>query len=148
MWPAMKSSNMWSMTKPIHMWLPTPAMKQSTYNKFNQDDKKCQSNKRYSSEECPVRPVCDDKKCQSAKLMCYDKKCQAKSEGTQSSHMQSVPKTACQQIGTQPEVTRDNAHTVLPTHDHFVCQQALCEHSASKSCYSSETTKVSPVSRN
>ena len=39
-------------------------------------------------------------------------------------------------------------HTVLPTHDHFVCQQALCEHSTSKSCYPSDTTKMSPVSRN
>ena len=38
-------------------------------------------------------------------------------------------------------------HTVLPTHYHFVCPQALCEHSASKSCYPSATTKVFPVSR-
>ena len=32
-------------TKPSHMQLPKPAMKQSTYKKFNQDDKKCQSDK-------------------------------------------------------------------------------------------------------
>ena len=61
--------------------------------------------------------------------------------------MQSVPKTACKQIGTQPEVTSNSLHTVLPTHEHFVCQQALCEHSTSKSCYPSTTIKVSPVSR-
>ena len=56
-----------------YMWLPKQAMKQSTYKKFDQDDKNCQSNKKYSSEECPVRPVCNDKNCQSAKPMCYDK---------------------------------------------------------------------------
>ena len=84
---------------------------------------------------------------QSSYKMSSHKKCQVKSEGTQSSHMQSVPKTACKQIGTQPEVTRNNVHTVLSTHDHFVCQQALCEHSASKSCYPFDTTKVSLVSR-
>ena len=75
--------------------------------------------------------------------MCYDKKCQLKSEGTLSSYMQSVPKTASKQIGTQLEVARNNVHTVLPTHDHFVCQQALYDHSASKSCYPPETTSVS-----
>ena len=95
-----------------------------------------------------MRPVCDDKNCQSAKPMCYDKKCQVKSEGTQSSYVWSVPKTASKQIGTQPEVTRNNTPPVLHTHNHLVCQQALCEHSASKNCYPSETTKVSPVSRN
>ena len=145
---AMKLSYMWSVTKPSHMHLPKPAIKQSTNMKFNQDYKNCQYTKKYSSEECPVRPVCNDKSCHSAKPMCCNKKCRVKSEGMQSFYMLSVPKTACKQIGTQPEITRINAHTVLPTHDHFLCQQALCEYSASKSCYPSETTKVSPVSRN
>ena len=94
-----------------------------------------------------MRPVCDDKNCQSAKSMYYDKKCQMKSEGTQSSHMQLVQKTSCTQNGTQPELTRNNVHAALPTHDHFVCPQALCEHSTSKSCYPSETKQMSPVSR-
>ena len=62
--------------------------------------------------------------------------------------MWSVPNTACKQIETKPEVTRNNVHTLLPTHDHFVCQEALYEHFTSKSCYPSETTKVSLVSRN
>ena len=48
----------------------------------------------------------------------------------QSSTLWSVPKTASNQIGTQPEITRN------------------IKHSTSKSCYSSETAKVSPVSRN
>ena len=60
------------------MWLPKPAMKQFTYKKLNQDDKNCQSTKKYSSEEGPVRLVCDDKNCQSAKPVSY-----VKSEGTQ-----------------------------------------------------------------
>ena len=37
-------------------------------------------------------------------LIGYDKKCQVKYEETQSSSLQSVPKTACKQIGTEPEV--------------------------------------------
>ena len=64
------------------MPLPKPAMKQSTYKKFNQDDKNCQSTKKYISDDCAVCHMCHDKNCQSAKPMCYDKKCQVKSEGT------------------------------------------------------------------
>ena len=85
MQPAMKSSYMQPLTKQSHMQLPNPAMKQSTYKKFNQDDKNCQPIKKSSSEECPVRPVCSDKNYQSSKPMCY-----VKSEGTQSSLMWSV----------------------------------------------------------
>ena len=121
--PAMQSSNTWSVTKQCHMLLPKPAMKQTTYKMFPQDDKNCQSIKKYSFEECPVSPVCDDKNCQSAKPMCY-----VKSEEAQSSHMWSVPNTACKQIRIQPEVTRNSVHVVLHTHAYFVCQQALCEH--------------------
>ena len=49
---AMKSSYMWSVTKPKHMWLPKAAMKQSTYKKLNQDDRNCQSTK----PMCYVKP--------------------------------------------------------------------------------------------
>ena len=56
---------------------------------------------------CQVRPLCNDKNCQSPKSMCYDKKCQVKSEGTQSSSLWSVPKTAYKQIGTELEITRN-----------------------------------------
>ena len=108
MCPAKNSSYMWSVTKPSQMQLPKPAMKQSTYKKFHQDDKNCQS----------------------ANYMCYDKKSQVRSEGTPSSFMPSVPKTASNQVGTQPEITGN------------------IEHSTSKSCYPPESTKVSPVSRN
>ena len=120
MQPAMKSSNMQSVTKQSHMWFPKPAMEQSTYKKLNQDDKNCQS------EECPVRPLCDDENCQSVKPICYDKKCQVISEGTQSSHMQSVSKTASNQIGAQPEVTRN------------------CQDSTGKHWYPSRNTNVCP----
>ena len=66
--------------------------------------------------------------CQSAtSMLCYDKKCQVKSDATQSSHMWSVPKTASNQIGTQPEIIRN------------------IEHSTSKCCQPSVSTKVSPV---
>ena len=85
------------------------------------DNKNCQSIKKYSSEECPLRPVCNDKSCLFAKPMCY-----VRSEETQSSHMQSVPKTACKQIETQPEVTRNKVCTVLPTNDHFLFVNKLC----------------------
>ena len=88
------------------------------------------SNKKHSYEVCQVSPVCNDKNCQSVKSMCYDKKCQVKSKGTQYSSLGSVSKTASKQIGTQPEITRN------------------IKHSASKSCYPSESTQVSPVSRN
>ena len=143
-------------SKRVHMWSVKPAMKQSAYKKFNQepvcDDKNCQSTK----------SLCNDKNCQSAK--CADmqkpempqssyrkssyKKCQVTYGGTQSSSLWSMSKTACKQIGTQPEVTRNNAHTVSPTHNHFVCTQAMCKHSATKSCFPPDSTKVSPVSRN
>ena len=118
--------HMWSMTKPNHMQLPKPAMKQSIYKKFHQDDKNCQSTKKYSSEECPVRPVCNVNDYQSAKPICYDKKCQVKSEGTQFSHMWSVPKTANSQIGIRPEVTRK------------------CQDSTSSHCYPPRNIYVCP----
>ena len=54
---AMKSSYIWSVTKPSHMQLPKPAMKQSTYKTFLKDDKTCQFTKKHSSEECTVTPV-------------------------------------------------------------------------------------------
>ena len=154
------------MKKSSHMLLAKLAVLQSDYKKKKSvcDDKSCQSTKQHSSERCPVRPVslCDDRNCQSAKCVHIEKpvmpqpsykmrshkKCQVKSEGTQYYPLWSILKTACKQIGTQTEVARINAHTGLPTHDHFVCQQAMCEHSTSKSCYPSETIKVSPVSQN
>ena len=98
-------------SKCLNMQSVKPVMKQSAYKKFNQEF------------------VCDDKNCQSAKSICYDKKCQVKSEGTQSSSLWSMSKIACKQIGTQPEIARN------------------IKHSASKSCYPSENTQVSPVSR-
>ena len=62
-WPI---SHMQSVTKTSVMWLPKPAMEQSTY-KLNQDSKKCQSPKCFKH---PVRPMCcDDKKCQSTQCM-------------------------------------------------------------------------------
>ena len=85
------------------------------------------SNKKYSYEVCQVRPMCNDKTCQSAKSMCYDKKGPAKSEAT---HSASVSKTASKQIGAQHEITRK------------------IKHSRSKSYSPSESTQVSPVLRN
>ena len=110
MQPVKSASQMQSMTRPMQS-VRRPKMLQS-------------SSKEHSYEEGHLGPVCNDKNCQSAKPMCY-----VKSEGTQSSYMPSVPKTASNQIGTQPEITRN------------------CADSATKSCYPSDTTKVSPVSR-
>ena len=62
--------------------------------------------------------------------LCYDKRCQVKSEGTQSSSLWSMSKTACKQIWTQPEIIRN------------------IKHSTSKCSYPSESTQVSLVSRN
>ena len=97
------------------MQLAKPAILQYDYKRKKSvcDDKNCQSTKKHSYEKCPVRPVslCDDKNCQSSKPMCYDKKCQVKADGTQSSYMWSVSKTASNQIGTQPEITRNIMHS-------------------------------------
>ena len=49
------------------MQLPKPAMEQST-NSFNQDSKNCQSDRCFK-RKCSVRPVFNDKNCQSANLM-------------------------------------------------------------------------------
>ena len=62
------------MKKSCVMQLPKPAMEQATY-KLNQDSKNCKSDRCFSfTKKCPVRPVCDDKNCQSAKHMCCDEK--------------------------------------------------------------------------
>ena len=128
----------------FHMW-PVKSPMKSHHMQSVRPTKLQSRKKKYSYEVCQVRPVCNDKNCQSAKSMCYDKKCQVKSQGKQSS-LQSMSKTACKQIWTQPEVTRNSVHIVLPKHDHFVHQQAMCKHSTSKSCYPPETTHVSPLS--
>ena len=147
-----------AMTKSSHIQLAKPAILQSNYKKGQVrpvcNDKNCQS----------ARSACNDKNCQSTQFKhmwpvksampqtsykkCNYKKCKVNSEGTQSSSLWSVSKTASKQIGTQPEVTWNCVHTVLPTHNHFVCQQAMCKHSKSKTCYPSESTEVSPVSKN
>ena len=101
MWTAMKSSHMQSVTKPSHMQLPIPAIKQSTYKKFNQDEKNCHSTKKHSSEECPVRPLYNDKKCQSAKCRHMQKSAMPQCNCKKWTH----PTQLCRkQIGTQPEV--------------------------------------------
>ena len=118
MWPKKPISNMQSVTKSSSMELSKPARKQVIH-------KNCQSIKNYK-KMYPVRPVCDDKNCQSANNMCSDKKqtktvCNDKNcQFTHSVHMWttmktsdmwSVPKTACNQIRTQPEVTRNISST-------------------------------------
>ena len=108
---------MWPVKPTMDIWWVEPA----TYKKIC-SDKNCQYT-RCCKKKSPVRPVCDDKNCQSSKTMYY-RKCQVNSARTQSTHMWSVPKTACHQIGTQPEIPRNI-------------------NSASKSCCSSQTTKVS-----
>ena len=104
MWPVKSASQMQSMTKP--MWSVR------RLNMLQTSNQKC------IYEEGQFRPECDDKNCQFAKPICY-----VKSEGTQSSYMQSVTKTASNQIGTQPEVASN------------------CTDYKSKSCYQSDTIK-------
>ena len=96
------------MKKTNHMQLAIPAILQSEYKKQNQmknksvcDDKNCQSSNKHNFEECPVRPVslCNDKNCQSDKPMCYDKKCEVKSEGTQFYSLQSRSKMLANRLG-------------------------------------------------
>ena len=123
MQPAMKSSYLQLVTKPSHMCLPKPTMKQSTYKKFNQDDKNCQSTKKHRSEECPVRPVCNDKNCQSAKCVHMQKSAMPQSKYKKVTH----PTQLCRkQIGTQSEITRN------------------CQDSTSKCCYQHRNTNVCP----
>ena len=105
----------------MDMWSVEPA----TYKKMC-SDKNCQSTRCYKKKG-PMRLVCDDKNWQYTKTMYY-RKCLVKSARTQSTHMWSVPKITCQQIGTQPEIPRNI-------------------NSTSKSCYQSQTTKVSPDDR-
>ena len=60
-----------------------------------------------------MRPVCDDKNCQSTKHMCYDKECHVKSESEGphfSFYMQSVPKTTCKWMG--------HSQGLLPIQEH------------------------------
>ena len=139
-------------TQCIHMWPLKPAIKsnhvqsvrptplQSTYQKCSQirpvplcDDKNCQYTKKHSYEECHVRPVCDDKNHQLAKCAHMQKPAMPQSTHkklTQSTHLQSLSKTARKQIGTQPEITRN------------------IKHSTSKCCFPSGSTNMCPDSRN
>ena len=78
--------HMHSVTKSIHIWSVQPAMTQSTYKKFNQvsicNDKDCQSTKSVHMWKPAMT--------QTRYKMSSSKKCQVKSEGTQSSSLQSV----------------------------------------------------------
>ena len=61
---------MWSVTKCSVMQLPKPAVEQSKHEKCNSDDKNYQSTRCFSfKKKCPMRPMCDDKNCQSANIM-------------------------------------------------------------------------------
>ena len=66
--------NMWPVRPTIDMWSVEPA----TYKKMC-SDKNCQS-KRCCKKKSPVRPVWDDKNCQSAKTVHY-RKCHIKYAG-------------------------------------------------------------------
>ena len=63
MQPKKPISHMRSVTKTSFMYLSKPAIEQSTH-KLNQDSKSCQSD-RCVKKKCPVRPVCNDRRCQS-----------------------------------------------------------------------------------
>ena len=98
-----------AMKKPNHMQLAKPAILPSSSKKKKSvyDDKNCQSAKCAHMQKTAMP--------QSNYKMGSSKKYQVNSEGTQFSYLQSMSKTACKQIGTQPEVTRNKIHTVLPT---------------------------------
>ena len=124
-------------TKCIHMWpvksemkssymhSVKPAMKQSTYKKFSQvsrcDDKNYQSTIYVHMQ--PVEPSMPQSR--------YKKV-------TQSTHLQSVSKTARKQLWAHPEVPRNIKHTIL----HVCDQQTVCIDSTSKSCYPSRNTNM------
>ena len=61
MWPKKPRNHMLSVTKPS-------VMEQSTY-KFNQDNKNCQSARKYSRKCEYTKSLCDGKNCQSANIM-------------------------------------------------------------------------------
>ena len=105
--PCVFICSQWNHTieKSSHMWLAKPAILQSDYKKKNHmkqvfvcDDKNCQF----------TNSLCNDKNCQSVKCAhmqkpampqsshkkCSYRKCQVKSEGTQSYSLWSVSKTA------------------------------------------------------
>ena len=63
------------------------------------------------------------------------KKSQEKPVMAQSTHVQSMSKSARKQIGTQPEVARNSKHAVLPTHVSYVGPQLMLQDSTSKHCY-------------
>ena len=81
MQPVKSASQMLSMTKPMQS-VRKPEMLQS-------------SNKKQGCEEGQFRPGCNENNCWSVKPLCC-----VRSDGTQSSHIQSVPRTASNQIGT------------------------------------------------
>ena len=65
-------------TKSIHMQPLKPEMKNSSHMQLSKPARKqvihknCQSIRSYK-KMCPVRPVCDDKNCQSTNNICSDK---------------------------------------------------------------------------
>ena len=95
----------------------------SFLQKFNQDDKNCLSTKKYSSEDCPVRPVCNDKNCQSAKFAHMQKSAMPQSNYKKVTHPNQLYR---KQIGTQLEVIRN------------------CQDSTGKHCYPPRNTNMCP----
>ena len=90
-------------TKCVNMWPVKPTMDmqsveqaiQSSHKKALCSDKNCQSTTCYK-KKYPRRSVCEDKNCQST--LCSDKN---------NLLMQSGTRTASNQTGTQPEITRN-----------------------------------------
>ena len=64
------------------------------------------------------------------------------------SQMKQASSTSRKQTGIQLEVARNNdMHAVLPMHDLYVCQQMICQDSASKHWYPEVLDSMCPVYR-
>ena len=82
-----------------------PARKQVNHKKCELtkclcDDKNCQSDNNMCSDKNHVKSVCDDRNCHSTQWVHMQ-------TAMKTSDMQSVLKTICNQIGTQPEIIRN-----------------------------------------
>ena len=93
-------------TKFIHMWSLKPEMKKLSYMHLSKPARKqvihknCQSANNMCSDKNQVKSVCNDKNCQFTQWV-------SMWTAMKISDMWSVPKTTCNLLGTQSEVTRN-----------------------------------------
>ena len=102
--PKKPMSHKWSVTKKNDVWLPTPAVLYQYRRLCN--DKNCQSTGCYKKRNYYKNCQSDNNMCFNKEIWIWKNSCHMQT-ALKTSVMQSIPKTDCKWIGTQPEVTRN-----------------------------------------